>query len=398
MAASTLSYLPTEADAASFWNEARNNTRPEAEVPEGFPKALTSPLAWKPVDVEKRKSEWYLNLQQEDIEAIEGALKNFEARSENLADILSDISAETFVLPHALVERLRQVSEQCYNGIGFKVIRGLDPSKYSPVQNAAIYAGIGAHVAPQRGFVDIFFKSVIAHIVNVAGEKSPFTVKAPPGFSNSALSFHTDNCEIMGLFCLDTAVKGGTSLLSSSWNIYNELVAKRPDILHTLTEEWVLDTFKDYKLAPPRYRHPLDSAGKDHILLRFSRYGITGWQKERNPNLPAPTKSQLDAIDAVQFIAAANCIRIPLDKGDILFVNDMAVMHARDGFAEDGQYLKRHFLKMLFRDPEKNWPVPESAKTAWLKMYGPNQPDGTRKEIWDTNYTPGSEQRSHENG
>jgi hypothetical protein len=78
MAASTLSYLPTEADAASFWNEARNNTRPEAEVPEGFPKALTSPLAWKPVDVEKRKSEWYLNLQQEDIEAIEGALKNFE--------------------------------------------------------------------------------------------------------------------------------------------------------------------------------------------------------------------------------------------------------------------------------------------------------------------------------
>jgi hypothetical protein len=98
--------------------------------------------------------------------------------------------------------------------------------------------------------------------VNVAGEKSPFTVKAPPGFSNSALvrrfdlnlklflsfadgylkSFHTDNCEIMGLFCLDTAVKGGTSLLSSSWNIYNELVAKRPDILHTLTEEWVLDT------------------------------------------------------------------------------------------------------------------------------------------------------------
>lgn len=46
----------------------------------------------------------------------------------------------------------------------------------------------------------------------------------------------------MGLFCLEAATQGGTSLLSSSWNIYNELVARRPDILHTLTEEWVLDT------------------------------------------------------------------------------------------------------------------------------------------------------------
>lgn len=165
-----------------------------------------------------------------------------------------------------------------------------------------------------------------------------------------------------------------------------------------ITSSFPNHRFKDYNLAPPRHRHPLDSVGQDHVLLRFSRYGITGWQKERNPDLPSPTKSQLDAIDAVQFIAAANCIEIPLSKGDMLFVNDMAVMHARDAFTEGGQFLKRHFLKMLFHDPEKNWPVPESAKAAWLKMYGPNQPDGTRKEIWDIVYRPGLEARNSENG
>jgi Taurine catabolism dioxygenase TauD, TfdA family len=98
------------------------------------------------------------------------------------------------------------------------------------------------------------------HIVNAVGENEPTTVKAPPGLTNTALvgssiigtvdlyllagfqSFHTDNCEIMGLFCLEAAATGGESLIASSWNVYNELAAKRPDILSTLTGEWVLDT------------------------------------------------------------------------------------------------------------------------------------------------------------
>lgn len=95
------------------------------------------------------------------------------ARSENLAHILSEISAESFVLPESLVEELRKISEQCYNGIGFKYIHGLDPSKYSEVQNAAIYAGIGAHVAPQRGFVDISSERVIGISIQTCLDELP---------------------------------------------------------------------------------------------------------------------------------------------------------------------------------------------------------------------------------
>jgi hypothetical protein len=95
------------------------------------------------------------------------------ARSESLADILSEISAETFVLPKSLVEELRKISEQCYNGIGFKYIHGLDPSKYSDVQNAAIYAGIGAHVGPQRGFVDISSERVVGIFIQTCLDEFP---------------------------------------------------------------------------------------------------------------------------------------------------------------------------------------------------------------------------------
>jgi hypothetical protein len=141
----------------------------------------------------------------------------------------------------------------------------------------------------------------------------------------------------------------------------------------------------------------LDSASPDKISVRFNRYGVTGWHNTRNRALPVPSAAQIEATNAVQFIAAANCIRLALKQGEILFLNDMAIMHGREAFSEEGEFLKRHFLKMLLRDPAQNWPVPESAGD-WMKMYGPNCADGTRSEGWDIEYQPGGETKPLNNG
>ena len=132
--------------------------------------------------------------------------------------------------------------------------------------------------------------------------------------------------------------------------------------------------------------------------MRFNRYGITGWLKERHPDLPVPTTSHIEAIDAVQVLAAANCIKFYLRKGDILFLNDMAILHGRAAFTEQGQLMKRHFLKMLLHDPAQNWPVADSSRVNWLKIYGPNRSDGTRVEEWDIDYHPGRELEGLDNG
>jgi hypothetical protein len=42
---------------------------------------------------------------------------------------------------------------------------------------------------------------------------------------------------------LETAASGGTSRLSSSGRVYNELAATRPDLVKVLSEEWPLDRF-----------------------------------------------------------------------------------------------------------------------------------------------------------
>jgi Taurine catabolism dioxygenase TauD, TfdA family len=125
---------------------------------------------------------------------------------------------------------------------------------------------------------------------------------------------------------------------------------------------------------------------------------VTGWHNTRNRALPVQSAAQIEATNAVQFIAAANCIRLALKQGEIIFLNNIAIIHGRDAFSEEEEFLKRHFLKMLLRDPAQNWPVPESAEEEWMKLYGPNYADGTRSEGWDIEYRPGGEIKPLNNG
>lgn len=97
-------------------------------------------------------------------------------------------------------------------------------------------------------------------------------------------------------------------------------------------------------------------------------------------------------------MAAANAIPLPMGKGDMVFINDMAILHARESFSEGGTYLQRHLLKLYLRDPEQNWPVPPTARDAWAKIYGSNSEDGSRQETWSARYSAGQEDGWASNG
>lgn len=146
--------------------------------------------------------------------------------------------------------------------------------------------------------------------------------------------------------------------------------------------------FKPYEIYPPRHERLLQLVDSERVLLRFSRYGMTGWQSKRNPDLPSPTQAQMEALDAVQSIAMANAFTVPTVRGDFLFVNDMAMIHARNAFEEGEGRMKRHLIKMFFRDPARSWPLPDPVESLMKKIYGPNQDDGSRKEVWQLTCHP----------
>lgn len=79
MATQILSYLPTEKDAARFWDNAGNvDELCQEGLIQGYPRELQSPLAWTAEEAEKKSSQWFLELKEEDVKAIDSALAGFE--------------------------------------------------------------------------------------------------------------------------------------------------------------------------------------------------------------------------------------------------------------------------------------------------------------------------------
>ena len=93
-----------------------------------------------------------------------------------------------------------------------------------------------------------------------------------------------------------------------------------------------------------------------------------------------------------------HAVTLPVVKGDMLFVNDMALMHARTGFDEGGMTQKRHLVKMYLRDPDKGWEIPSSLEKEWKTTYSPNRPDGTKHETWHLIHEAGLEELTSLNG
>jgi hypothetical protein len=85
----------------------------------------------------------------------------FNRGASDSGDDISDISRENFPLPSTLADWLDGVSDDCYNGRGFVLLRGLNPQRHSPEDNAALFAGISLYVAPQRGFQDLDHSHVL---------------------------------------------------------------------------------------------------------------------------------------------------------------------------------------------------------------------------------------------
>jgi hypothetical protein len=59
------------------------------------------------------------------------------------------IAPETFVLP-ALGSKLRGLKKRLYTGLGFFVLRGLEPRKYNSRTNMILYAGIACYIGEKR--------------------------------------------------------------------------------------------------------------------------------------------------------------------------------------------------------------------------------------------------------
>ncbi|KAH8171200.1 taurine catabolism dioxygenase tauD, tfdA family protein [Sarocladium implicatum] len=347
------------------------------DLPEGFPDQLTGDAVWDGTSLAETY-DWTYILNEGQLAEIDRAVAHF--RSLGLS--LGHITPETFPLPTVRPE-LRRLSHELHSGHGFFVIRGIKVDEHSREDNVIIYAGVSAHIAPQRGRQDHKYDGkpadvVLTHIKDLSSA-DPDKIIGSPAYTTDKQVFHTDSGDIVSLFALETAKSGGASKLASTWKVYNEIARTRPDLIHTLTQPWDYEIFekadKQWHSRPLLFLLPATEKSPQRIALQYARRYFVGFGAlPRSEHIPPITEAQAEALDTLHFTGDKYCVNTEFQKGDIQYVNNLAVFHARDGFVDEGTK-QRHLLRLWLRDPENAWQTPEVIQYRWDQIYGGVTPE-----------------------
>ncbi|KAF2669054.1 Clavaminate synthase-like protein [Microthyrium microscopicum] len=348
-------------------------------VPAGFPDVVIEPWAWTGNDT--REEDYVLRLSDAEVTEVDAALAHYKTLGLPSTE-LDTVQPSTFPLP-LLEPRLRDVAGQVHEGLGFQIIRGLEPRRYTAWENIVIYLGITSYVADKRAVQDssgnmlIHIKDLGYKIANSDMRQSPYASNAQP--------FHNDVCDVLAMYVQEEAAEGGESHLASSAKVYNEIAANRPDAIHTLSQpNWIFDKHR----VPAFYntRALLFNFGARGPAFCFSRRPITGSPTSpRSPGVPPMSEVQAEAIDMVHFTAWKNKVTIKLRRGDIQLINNLACQHARENFV-DKPLQRRQIIRLWLRNEDMAWETPEGLKKTWFEKYG----DSERRKIATWNILPGA--------
>lgn len=127
---------------------------------------------------------------------------------------------------------------------------------------------------------------------------------------------------------------------------------------------------KPYTSRPLLYHQPATSSSPERVVLQYARRYFVGFGAlPRSAAIPPITEAQAEALDALHFLGERFSVSTNFERGDVQYVNNLAVFHARDGFT-DTPTKQRHLLRLWLRDPERAWETPGPLADKWESVYG----------------------------
>jgi len=117
-------------------------------------------------------------------------------------------------------------------------------------------------------------------------------------------------------------------------------------------------------------------------LVRDPLIGIPSIPRAKG--LPCLTPLQVEALEAVQRIAQAHQYSLSMRPGDLTFVNNFGVLHAREAF-EDSPAQTRYVVRLWLKNAELAWSLPEELEKGNRRVFGD---EGLVEEDWNIVYKP----------
>lgn len=299
---------------------------------------VDSPAAWYGRDLQNTDT-WIEDLTSTEIEELLVAVADIERRGIPLLEM----RRVDFVLP-TLARRLQQLAVELDRGRGFWLLRGLPIDQLSRHDAAVAYWGIGLHMG-----VPVSQNSRGHLLGHVTDEGTDFRDPGSRGYQTRVrLPYHTDSSDTVGLLCLQSSKSGGLSSLVSSTTVFNETLARRPDLGHLWFQDWYFDRRNEQRPGKdPFFATPLAVWCEDLLSIRYVRPFLDSAQ--RHDAVPRRTEDEAAFLDLIDVITTEDGIALQMDfrPGDIQFVSNYTVLHSRTAYEDWPEpERKRHLLRL----------------------------------------------------
>lgn len=297
--------------------------------------------SWKNADVINDAS-WHHTLTTEERhEIVHATRRAMEGADDGAVGEL--LTRESFPLP-LLEPRIAGWNAMLAEGHGFLLVHGFPVDELSENEIQVAYMGLGSHLGTRVG--QNRHGDLITHIRD---DRIPQTGEIKRLYrTRDRQDFHTDAADIIGLLCLHTARSGGESKIVSSRAVHDEMMRLRPDLVDALRATLYWDRQDDH--APgeqPWFALPpvFDLNGEPRIFY-------VGWyirNAQRHADVPRLTARQLEAMELLESIANDPAFHLEMDfaPGDIQFLNNGAILHAREAYEDhENPDERRHLLRL----------------------------------------------------
>src|SRR5262245_22738174 len=278
---------------------------------------LTGPAVWRGEDI-KSSTRWIRDLPASAVAELDAALAAVKRKGLEWWQI----RRADFPLT-GLDGLLADIAGELENGCGIMKLRGFPVDRYDENDLRRLYFGLGTHLGTpvfqnRSGELMRAIRDEGAHVGRTYGETkdqkgSTFLSSYARTLTNGGLRFHTDRTDVVGLLCVRQARAGGVSKLASTPAIHNAILAKRPDLLHELFNDYWRSRFgeegtgKDGSSTTRATAYPLPIFGvRDGKFT--SHYSLTFIEAAQiAPDVPKLSAAQKEAIDVLMATAQDLC-------------------------------------------------------------------------------------------
>jgi hypothetical protein len=302
---------------------------------------ITDARAWRASTVDDRGG-WYHPLSRRCLAALDRAVEKLRQQPRPTIEIRSSDYLEADCW-----EDLKPVLDVLERGRGFAIVGGIPVERYSPAEMQIVYWLVGQLLG--RPFAQNVQGTLLYDVLD---EGKDVRYGARFSVTRSETGFHTDNSfgeavlDYVGLLCLSTAKSGGASQVVSGCTLYNELLARHPDVLASLCGPFHFDRRGGLRPGEsPTGSFPVLVQDEQGLICRYLRYWIEAGHEKVGQPLTAEQKRALDVLDGVLGEKDLR-VEFSLQPGEMFFINNRWLFHNRTAFEDHSEGEKRHYVRL----------------------------------------------------